>query len=297
MLSILIPTYDYNCYSLVSELYNQCVKLGFPFEIIVQDDASHSELNVENLKITSLKNCYFHTNSENLGRGKNINSLAEKASFNWLLLLDCDVFPKHNYFIEKYFECIEKKDFNVFFGGICYKPEKPKENEMLRWIYGIKREAIPSKERQQNPYKSALTSNLLIKKELFSAIQFDENITKYGYEDLLFIKNLKEKSVAIEHIENEGYHLNLETSIIYLGKIKASLQNLSMLYKIDKSKIDESKIVTAYNFLEKTNTTSIVSFLYKKLEKRLEKHLLSNNPKLRILDIYKLGYFCMLNEK
>lgn len=297
MLSILIPTYDYNCYSLVSELYNQCVKLGFPFEIIVQDDASHSELNVENLKITSLKNCYFHINSKNLGRGKNINSLAEKASFKWLLLLDCDVFPKHNYFIEKYFECIEKKDFNVFFGGICYKPEKPKENEMLRWIYGIKREAIPSKERQQNPYKSALTSNLLIKKELFSAIQFDENITKYGYEDLLFIKNLKEKSIAIQHIENEGYHLNLETSIIYLGKIKASLQNLSMLYKIDKSKIDESKIVTAYNFLEKTNTTSIVSFLFIKLEKRLEKHLLSNNPKLRILDIYKLGYFCMLNEK
>ena len=44
MLSILIPTYNYVCVKLVSDLQQQAEGLGCPYEILVADDASDSLL-------------------------------------------------------------------------------------------------------------------------------------------------------------------------------------------------------------------------------------------------------------
>ena len=65
MLSVLIPTYNYNCFSLVLELKKQADGLNFDYEIIVQDDCSSLYIE-ENSKINSLQNCSFEINSENL---------------------------------------------------------------------------------------------------------------------------------------------------------------------------------------------------------------------------------------
>ena len=40
MLSILIPTYDYDCRHLVNDLHEQAEQAGIVYEIIVADDAS-----------------------------------------------------------------------------------------------------------------------------------------------------------------------------------------------------------------------------------------------------------------
>ena len=39
-LSILIPTYNFACLQLVSNLHKQAMALSIPFEIIISDDAS-----------------------------------------------------------------------------------------------------------------------------------------------------------------------------------------------------------------------------------------------------------------
>ena len=54
MLSILIPIYNYNAYPLVLELHKQCLECEIEFEIICQDDASGSDLNIENEKIITI---------------------------------------------------------------------------------------------------------------------------------------------------------------------------------------------------------------------------------------------------
>ncbi len=52
MLSILIPTYNYNTFSLVEELTNQAIATGISFEIIVLDDGSTDQISLkENSKI------------------------------------------------------------------------------------------------------------------------------------------------------------------------------------------------------------------------------------------------------
>ena len=42
MLSILIPTYNYDCSRLVSDLQRQAERMGIGYEVIVADDASPS---------------------------------------------------------------------------------------------------------------------------------------------------------------------------------------------------------------------------------------------------------------
>ena len=44
MISILIPTYNYNVFPLVHEMYKQASKSGVDFEILVYDDASTQDL-------------------------------------------------------------------------------------------------------------------------------------------------------------------------------------------------------------------------------------------------------------
>lgn len=283
MLSILIPVYHYNTLPLINELVKQCNCSGITFEILCQDDASNSQENILNKEINLISNCSFFINEINLGRGKNINSLALKAKYNWMLILDCDTFPANSNFIQNYVAKISDSSKNILFGGIIYEDKKPEKEQLLRWIYGQKRET-----------SSVLTSNLLVKKEVFLQHPFDESITKYGYEDLCFFAVLKKNNFQVSLIENPTFHLNLETSEVFLNKTKTALENLVFLYNSKKISAEDSKIIKAFELQKKLKLTKFSSFLFKKNQTLIERNLLSQNPSLFLFDLYKLGYFCSL---
>jgi glycosyltransferase involved in cell wall biosynthesis len=296
MLSILIPIYNYYAFPLVSELRKQCLECSIEFEILCQDDSS-DEFISENQNINSLENCTFSSNTFNLGRGKNINSLAQKARYDYLLILDCDTFPKNQNFIKNYVRAIEKNESPAVFGGIIYESQKPEKEKLLRWIYGNKREALPVEKRIQNPNNSALTSNLLIQKELFLQNPFDALITKYGYEDLCFLSVLESKNIFVSHIDNPTFHLNLETSEIFLQKTKTALENLAFILDYSILETVDSKIITAYTFLKRIYLIRLVATIFKKSEATITANLLSDNPSIVLFDCYKLGYFCQIKSE
>ena len=295
MLSILIPVYNYSVYPLVSELQKQCLESNIQFEILCQDDASNL-FKIENEKINSLENCNFSVNNLNVGRGKNINFLAEKSKFKWLLIMDCDTFPTQNNYIQKYISQINEAE-KVVFGGIEYKKEKPSSDQLLRWFYGNARESISVEKRNTNPNGSALTSNILIQKKVFNSIKFNDSITKYGYEDLVFLSDLKKKGVLVRQIDNPTYHLGLETSKQFLAKTKIALENLKSISENNSIYNSESKILKTYNILKQLYLTSFISKLFKKTERNLEHNLLSKNPSLFLFDLYKLGYYCTIKSR
>ena len=292
MLSILIPIFNYNTYPLVNELHKYCLESKLDFEILCQDDASNEFLD-ENQKINTLENCNFSGNNLNLGRGTNINLLAEKAKFEWLLIMDCDTFPTQSDFIQNYISKINEAE-KVVFGGIEYKKEKPANDQLLRWFYGIARESLSVEKRNTNPNGNALTSNILIKKNVFLSNKFDVSITKYGYEDLVFLSDLKKKGIVVKHIDNPTYHLGLETSKQFLKKTKTALENLKKLTATTSLNSSESKILKTYVLLEKMHLTDLISFLFKKNEPNMVGNLLSKKPSLLLFDLYKLGYFCSI---
>lgn len=283
MLSILIPIYDYTVLPLVNELVKQCNASGITFEILCQDDASNSPKNIPNQEVNLLPNCSFYINETNLGRGKNINSLAQKAAYDWLLILDCDTLPADSNFVQTYVDVISNSSKKIIFGGIIYEDKKPEKERLLRWIYGQKRETV-----------SILTSNLLIKKEVFLQYPFDKSITKYGYEDLCFFSVLKNNNFEIYRIENSTFHLNLETSEVFLNKTKTALENLVFLYNAKKISSEDSKIIRVFELLKNLKLTRFSAFLFKKNQIKIERNLLSENPSLFLFDLYKLGNFCSL---
>lgn len=298
MLSILIPTYNYNTVVLVTELSRQATIENIAFEIVVSDDASLDlEIVEHNKLINTFENCHYFINENNLGRGININNLVTKAKYPWVLLIDCDTMPKEVFFIKNYLKAIENSPQKVFFGGIAYRKEKPKNDEMLRWVYGIKREEIGIEKRKQNPYETTLTSNIVVKKDLLIRYPFHQDIHNYGFEDLVFILNLKNNNIKIEHLDNVTYHLNIEKSIVFIEKYHSSLNNLHFLLHKNSIESKDTRLSKVHAKMVFYKFDKIYILFYRVFKTYFKRNLLSRKPSLFIFDLYKLGYFCNIQPK
>jgi glycosyltransferase involved in cell wall biosynthesis len=294
MLSILIPTYNYNVYPLVTELKSQADALGIVYEILVQDDASKSFLE-ENTEINLLQHCSYTLNHENLGRGNNINLLNNRTQFDCVLIMEADAFPEKKTYLKDLIASINQ-DTQVLFGGVTYPNEKPEKEKLLRWKYGNERESVSLNERLKNPYNFIFTWNLLLKKEILSKHHFPYNVKDYGYEDVVFIKQLKENKILIQHIENRLVHHNAETSLVFINKTENAVRTLHQLILSKKLELSDTKIGKAYKIIQFWQLQTIATFLFKKTSKMMTANLTSSNPSLIVLDFYKLGYFCLLNN-
>lgn len=294
MLSILIPTYNYNVYPLVTELKSQANALGIAFEILVQDDASDCYLE-ENAKINLFQHCYYTLNHVNLGRGNNINLLNNQAKFEFVLILEADAFPEKKNYLEVLINEINLDTF-IIFGGVIYPQKKPKKDKLLRWIYGNERESVSLNKRLKKHYNFVFTWNLLLKKEILTNLNFPQNIKGYGYEDVVFIKQLKENAIPIKHIDNKLIHYNNENNSIFIQKTEKAINTLTQLLFEKKLVYTDTKIGKIYNLIQFWHLETVFIFFYNKLSKRMLKNLNSTNPSLTIFDFYKLGYFCKLNK-
>ena len=290
MLSILIPIYNYNVYLLVEELHRQCIACGVVFEIIVLDDGSSLNF-ANNLKIDNLEFCRYIVNERNVGRGANINKLVEISQFDYILLLEADAFPSNWDYIQQYIEAITQQPQSVF-GGVIYSSNKPPKNALLRWIYGNARESKDIEYRLKNPYDIVFSWNLVMQKDVFLKNPFNSSIKTYGFEDLVFLKKLKENNVIIQQIDNTCIHQNEEQSTVFLEKSKTAILNLIKLYFNKTLQTSDSKLLSAFQYLEKLQIITLYIFVYETFEKAMEQNLLSERPSLLLFDLYRLGYFC-----
>ncbi len=296
MISILIPTYNYDVFPLVENLHKQCESANVTYEILVLDDASTDKKVVEgNSKINSLVNCSFNVLSENIGRSKIRNLLAEKAQYNWLLFMDADTFPTNLKFISNYLEGIPK-GASVIYGGIKY-PDNTSVNVNLRYKYGSDRESLSLEKRLKNPFRSFITMAFAIKKEVFDTIKFNEKLAGYGYEDSVFGYELGKYNIQLLHIDNPVLHLNLETTKDFIEKSQLALQNLLSFYKDGVINGETVKILNTYLKLKKLRLLFAIRILFGLSEKKLLKNLNSPKPSLFLFDLYRLGYLSSLKTK
>jgi glycosyltransferase involved in cell wall biosynthesis len=291
MLSILIPVYNFNIVSLVSELHKQAMEASITFEIIVLDDCSSSLLRDQNKDVEKLSGVRFCELDKNIGRSRIRNRLAEMAIYNALLFMDCDSeVPSENY-IKNYLPFCGKEI--VVCGGRIYKNEPPEEPEyLLRWLYGIKKEQIPNIIRNLNPYRSFMTNNFLITKNICLQIQFDESIIQYGHEDTLFGLELKKRGIPVEHINNPLYHIGLEISREFIRKTSEAIENLLTLLhdeKIRSNDIKDIRLLKAYKFIRKFNLIGIYLFFYSFISDAVMRNLLGSNPGIISFELYKLS--------
>jgi hypothetical protein len=295
MLSILIPTYNYNAFPLVSAIYRQIAKTNVAFEILCLDDAS-TVIFAENDQINTLPNCRYELLQNNIGRSKIRNLLAKKAAFDWMLFLDADVLPKSDDFMATYLPYLDE-EVKIVNGGLLYQNDKPEKSKLLRWVYGKNREALPYTKREEKRYLSFLTLNFIIHKKVFEKAIFNESIPNLRHEDTLFSYNLMQKNIKVVHIDNPIYHLGLDT---FSDMIKKENESLFVLkYLIDTRLVapDYLRISKLFFKMKKWKLVVPFAFFYKMMRTIFIQNLSGNLPSLFIFDLYRLGYLCSIENK
>ena len=295
MLSILIPTYNFDIRRLIFDLHEQAEKEEIKFEIIVADDASDHAFRHINKETEILYNVKYIQLNKNSGRSEIRNFLAKQAKYNYLLFIDCDMMIENSNFIHNYL--LHAKDSSVICGGINYSTEPPENQKFFfRWYYGIHREKSSAKKRSLNPYASFMTGNFFINKDIFKSIKFNEQLKEYGHEDTLFGIELKRKNINITHIENTLIHNGLETIKVFISKTEKGIDNLIFLTdNFDYPELFENiKLLRAAKKLRLLKPLFLISLnIFTPL---LIKNSDNKKLKLFLFDFYKLGYYFKKNN-
>lgn len=297
MISVLIPTYNYDISSLVREIHSQLTATDYTFEIICLDDhSSDTETVSKNEVINSLSNAAYTVLPQNIGRSKIRNLLARKATYDWLLFMDADVIPVENDFVKKYVETISPEK-EVIYGGIIYQKQKPAQENMLRWVYGNDREALTVDQRNEAAYLRFLTLSFLIRKDVFEKVSFNEEIPNARHEDTLFAHDLKHANVHLTHIYNPVYHLGLDTSKVFIRKSLESVEALAMFLNNGLINSEDTLLSKVFARVKKFGLHHILSVMYRMFKSFFEKNLLSKKPSMFIFDLYRLTYLCYIDKQ
>ena len=292
MISILIPTYNYNITRLVADLHQQAVDTYADFEIVVMEDGSTLYVEENNL-VNDYEFCRHIVLKDNIGRSAVRNKLADEAKYDHLLFLDCDAEVCSPHYVEKYLAFC--KEVCVVIGGTAYDIHEDDPRYSLRLAYGRQREARSAIVRSmEHTYHNFATFNFLISTSLFHKVRFDESIRGYGHEDTLFGHQLHELEYRFIHIENPLIHKGLDDNETFILKTEEGVRNLFLLYKTDRYPylISESKLLNIYVRIYKSGFTRIFASAFTILKPYLHSYLCRLNPSLRLYDIYKLLYLC-----
>lgn len=283
MLSILIPTYDYTCYKLVYDLHQQAESLGIAYEIIVVEDGSHYPVSIiANHKIIELSNCRHIQHKENMGRAAIRNFLIDESKGDMLLFMDADGKVVSEEFLKKYVEA--GKEHDVVCGGICHPDVCYNPHKQLRWKYEKRYEEKHGYISQQ--FRSFC---FMVSREVAQKVRFDERFKMYGYEDVLFGKELEKAGYKIHGIENPLMNSDIEDNDVFLKKTEEALKTA---HRFQKEIGDDVTIVHIYNKYRGMGWAMRVFFA---MFKGVMKHnLLSSKPSLSLFSLYKLCYYSTL---
>ncbi|WMJ74554.1 glycosyltransferase family 2 protein [Cytophagaceae bacterium ABcell3] len=283
--SILIPVYNTDVRELVRSLADDANNSKILHEIVCFDDASRPSIKQTNRFITNIPNVRYKELPQNIGRSAIRNALAEEASYNYIIFLDCDsgILPG---FLLRY---MPFQKFPVVIGGRMYTSTPPGPEYTLHWTVGSQRELYNPEQRQKKPYEHFMLNNLMIRKDVFRSIKLDENIHGYGHEDTKFGFELKGRGIKIQYINNPVFHMGLDSNRDFLKK---TIEGVKNFYQISKEGFGtNAALYKAFTKLKKARMLNVFHFIMKNIKGLIEKNLLSESPNLTLFDLYKLYIF------
>ena len=285
-LSILIPTFNDPCSTLVNNLHQQAEALGMTYEILVADDGSTQQnVREENRSINARPHCQLIERRVNAGRASIRNFLAQQARYAWLLFIDSDMVVCRNDYLRKYASCEETP---IVDGGVVIGACKPGN---LRSLYEKAAESKHTpEERQLSPYRDFHTANFMIRRTLMLEHPFDERFKSYGYEDVLFGKAMEKASVPILHIDNPMSFEIFEENEHFVSKTEEGLRTL---YEFRNELQGYSRLLDHIQTLPHTP----IRWWHQLFGAIERKHLASRHPSLWVFNLYKIGYFLSIANR
>lgn len=290
MISVCIPIYNYYAYPLVRRLVNQAKQHKIDIEVVCIDDHSSGYYMTQNKGIAEIAR--YMRLGQNVGRAKIRNLFLKYTQGEYLIFLDCDSIVPDN-FLKIYNQHL--RDADVVVGGRVYDGRGNDQEHRLRYLYGTKIESKPAAQRKLHPYRSFMTNNFMIRRDVFEKIHFDERITKYGHEDTLFGYSLEQHKVKIVHIDNAVVNGQVEDNAEFLHKTIEAVENLVNIYDFmweDQRFCQTVKLLQTYGRVRRMGLVKTVHRLYKLTKSPMESHFVNGTGiSLRQFSFYKLGVF------
>jgi glycosyltransferase involved in cell wall biosynthesis len=265
---------------------------GLTYEIVVADDGS-TEKNVlaANATIDTLPCCRYIHRKQNTGRSTIRNFLVRESQYEWLLFLDCDMQLPGNQFLRTY---LSHNGADIIDGGFSVAEQPELLNHNLRYSYEWTEQANHSTiNRQKRPYRSFRSTNFMVRREIMIQHPFDERFRHYGYEDVMFGKELHRHAITIAHIDNPMILTDNEPNEVFVKKTEEALRTLHT-FRHDLQ--GYSHLLTFINGIHIGLVRSFIR-LFHRIFGPLERHnLCSTSPSLTVFKLYKIGYYLTLTK-
>ena len=301
-LSILLPSYNNVCVSLVQALQRQADALRgkldkpFRYEIIVADDCSTDAACIDaNRVIGDMLHCRYLRMEQNVGRAQIRNVLISESSGDYVLLIDSDLFLCDDNYLYKY----ATSTADVVYGGTCIGGEglAMVDNEAntenlkgnLRYIY--EKKAEPSHRavfRQLRPNQEISVCNLYARRDIMEAHPFDSRFKAYGYEDVLFGKRLAESGIEVTHIDNPVLINEFEPNSVFVKKTEEAILTLC---RFEQDLEGYSNLKTKVTTLGRYIPLSLFRLWHRIMKNKEKRNLTGPKPSLLLFKLYKLGFF------
>lgn len=301
-LSILLPSYNNVCVSLVQVLQRQADALRgkldkpFRYEIIVADDCSTDAACIDaNRVIGDMLHCRYLRMEQNVGRAQIRNVLISESRGDYVLLIDSDLFLCDDNYLYKY----ATSTADVVYGGTRIGGEglAMVDNEAntenlkgnLRYIY--EKKAEPSHRaafRQLRPNQEISVCNLYARRDIMEAHPFDSRFKAYGYEDVLFGKRLAESGIEVTHIDNPVLINEFEPNSVFVKKTEEAILTLC---RFEQDLEGYSNLKTKVTTLCRYIPLSLFRLWHRIMKNKEKRNLTGSKPSLLLFKLYKLGFF------
>lgn len=301
-LSILLPSYNNVCVSLVQVLQRQADALSgkldkpFRYEIIVADDCSTDAACIDaNRVIGDMLHCRYLRMEQNVGRAQIRNVLISESRGDYVLLIDSDLFLCDDNYLYKY----ATSTADVVYGGTRIGGEglAMVDNEAntenlkgnLRYIY--EKKAEPSHRaafRQLRPNQEISVCNLYARRDIMEAHPFDSRFKAYGYEDVLFGKRLAESGIEVTHIDNPVLINEFEPNSVFVKKTEEAILTLC---RFEQDLEGYSNLKTKVTTLGRYIPLSLFRLWHRIMKNKEKRNLTGSKPNLLLFKLYKLGFF------
>ena len=301
-LSILLPSYNNVCVSLVQVLQRQADALRgkldkpFRYEIIVADDCSTDAACIDaNRVIGDMLHCRYLRMEQNVGRAQIRNVLISESRGDYVLLIDSDLFLCDDNYLYKY----ATSTADVVYGGTRIGGEglAMVDNEAntenlkgnLRYIYEKKAEpSHRATSRQLRPNQEISVCNLYARRDIMEAHPFDSRFKAYGYEDVLFGKRLAESGIEVTHIDNAVLINEFESNSVFVKKTEEAILTLC---RFEQDLEGYSNLKTKVTTLGRYIPLSLFRLWHRIMKNKEKRNLTGSKPSLLLFKLYKLGFF------
>ena len=296
-LSILLPSYNNDCRPLITALHSQAEALGDKLsscEIVVYDDCSTDTAKAEANRslCDNLEHCRFVRGNHNVGRSAARNRLVELAQYEWLIFIDSDLSPLPADFLAVYAEA-DSLGAEAVVGGLkIHAPTDTEPRSCLRYLYELHAtQSHPLSWRKRNPYAAFHVSNILIRRDVMTAHPFDVSITRYGYEDVLLGRELKDNGIRVAHTDNPVGFSRFDDNAHFLQKTEEGLQTL---HDMRDALRGYSGVQTLVERISRIGLAPLLRLAFRITRGMLRRNLTGRKPSLTAFSVYRIGYYAML---